>query len=68
MAAVRRRRRPPSTARGQAGNVETTAMATLALLNVRADAGTVRGALPWLIAQKDASRAPGIRPRPPSWP
>jgi uncharacterized protein YfaS (alpha-2-macroglobulin family) len=39
--------------RGQAGNIETTALAALALLNSGRYAGTTRGALAWLVAQKD---------------
>jgi hypothetical protein len=38
---------------GRAGDVETTAAATLALLNAGQYPGTARGALNWLIAQKD---------------
>jgi hypothetical protein len=39
--------------RGQAGNIETTALAALALLNSGQYAGTTRGALTWLVTQKD---------------
>lgn len=39
---------------GQAGSIETTAMAILALLRVRLEPATIRGALTWLIEQKDA--------------
>jgi hypothetical protein len=38
---------------GRAGNIETTAAATLALLKAGQYPGTARGALNWLIAQKD---------------
>lgn len=38
---------------GRAGDIETTAAATLALLNAGQYPGTARGALSWLIAQKD---------------
>ena len=40
--------------RGQAGNIETTALATLALLNAGQVSDTARGALTWLVSQKDA--------------
>ena len=40
---------------GQAGSVETTAMATLALLNAGQYPGTARAALTWLVEQKDAN-------------
>jgi uncharacterized protein YfaS (alpha-2-macroglobulin family) len=49
----------PSTARtvfhgaGEAGSIETTALATLALLESRADLRAARGALTWLVGQKD---------------
>jgi len=39
---------------GQAGNVETTAMATLALLRAGQYPATARAALTWLVEQKDA--------------
>ncbi len=38
---------------GPAGNIETTALATLALLAGNREPGTIRGALAWLAAQKD---------------
>jgi uncharacterized protein YfaS (alpha-2-macroglobulin family) len=38
---------------GQAGDIETTAMSALALLNAGQYAGTARGALTWLIEHKD---------------
>ncbi len=38
---------------GQAGNVETTAMATLVLLRAGQYPGTARAALTWLVEQKD---------------
>ncbi len=39
---------------GRSGNIETTAMAALAMLHDGAHSGTVRAALGWLVAQKDA--------------
>ena len=39
---------------GQSGDVETTAMAALALLQSPQYSATVKGALTWLVAQKDA--------------
>jgi hypothetical protein len=39
---------------GRSGSIETTALATLALLQGRRHPGTTRSALAWLIAQKDA--------------
>lgn len=39
---------------GQGGTVETTALATVALIHAGRDPQLVRGALAWLIAQKDA--------------
>lgn len=39
---------------GQGGTVETTALATLALIHAGREPQLVRGALTWLIAQKDA--------------
>jgi uncharacterized protein YfaS (alpha-2-macroglobulin family) len=39
---------------GQAGHIETTALATLALLNANQSLGTARLALTWLIEAKDA--------------
>jgi uncharacterized protein YfaS (alpha-2-macroglobulin family) len=38
---------------GQSGGIETTAMAALALLNTDTNRATVRGALSWLVEQKD---------------
>jgi uncharacterized protein YfaS (alpha-2-macroglobulin family) len=38
---------------GRAGNIETTAMATLALLEAGQFPSTARGALSWLVTQKD---------------
>jgi 5-hydroxyisourate hydrolase-like protein (transthyretin family) len=38
---------------GDAGKIETTAMATLALLTARQHPGSTRGALTWLVANKD---------------
>jgi uncharacterized protein YfaS (alpha-2-macroglobulin family) len=40
---------------GRAGSVETTALATLALLKAKVYPGTVRAALTWLVEQKDAN-------------
>jgi uncharacterized protein YfaS (alpha-2-macroglobulin family) len=40
---------------GQSGNVETTALATLALLRGNNASATIAGALAWLVQQKDAS-------------
>ncbi|MHC4405126.1 MAG: alpha-2-macroglobulin family protein, partial [Planctomycetota bacterium] len=40
---------------GRAGDIETTALATLALLTTGDQPGTARGALTWLIEQKDAA-------------
>src|SRR5262249_40684097 len=40
---------------GRSGSVETTALAALAMIEAGQYPGTVRGALAWLIAQKDAS-------------
>ncbi len=40
---------------GQSGNIETTALATLALLSANRNPEIVRGALAWLIEQKDGS-------------
>lgn len=40
---------------GQSGNIETTALATLALLSANHSPETIRGALAWLIEQKDGS-------------
>jgi uncharacterized protein YfaS (alpha-2-macroglobulin family) len=39
---------------GRSGNIETTALATLAMIEGHASPATVRAALAWLIAQKDA--------------
>jgi uncharacterized protein YfaS (alpha-2-macroglobulin family) len=39
---------------GRSGEIETTALAALALLHGKRHPGTARGALAWLIAQKDA--------------
>ena len=39
---------------GRAGDVETTAMAALAMMKAGGHAGQVRGALAWLITQKDS--------------
>ena len=39
---------------GHSGRIETTALATLALLHGKRHSGTTRSALAWLIAQKDA--------------
>jgi alpha-2-macroglobulin-like protein len=39
---------------GRGGSVETTALAALAMMQGRTDTGTVRGALAWLISQKDS--------------
>ncbi|HEY7426714.1 MAG TPA: hypothetical protein VH682_20935, partial [Gemmataceae bacterium] len=39
---------------GRSGEIETTALAALALLHGKRHLGTARGALAWLIAQKDA--------------
>jgi hypothetical protein len=39
---------------GQSGNIETTAMVALAMLEAGAYPGTTRGALSWLIQQKDS--------------
>ena len=64
--------RPPAARRtlfyggGPSGDVETTALAALALLDAGRDPETVRAALAWLVAQKDAP-APGTRPRRPCW-
>ena len=38
---------------GRSGSIETTALATLAMIHDGAHPGTVRGALSWLVAQKD---------------
>jgi hypothetical protein len=38
---------------GQSGQVETTALATLALMEAGKDAGTINAALSWLIGQRD---------------
>ncbi len=38
---------------GQSGDIETTAMATLAMLKAKAFTGTTRGSLTWLVANKD---------------
>ncbi|MBL8797526.1 MAG: hypothetical protein JNM56_26740, partial [Planctomycetia bacterium] len=40
---------------GQSGSVETTALATLALLRGNQTSGAVGGALAWLVQQKDAN-------------
>jgi hypothetical protein len=40
---------------GRAGRVETTALAALALLRAGINPGSTRGALTWLVEQKDAS-------------
>jgi hypothetical protein len=40
---------------GRSGSVETTALATLALLRGQKHRGSVRGALAWLVAQKDGN-------------
>jgi hypothetical protein len=42
---------------GPSGNVETTALATLAMIEGRASPATIRAALAWLVQQKDASGA-----------
>lgn len=39
---------------GRSGSIETTALATLALLSAGHHPGTARGALTWLVEQKDA--------------
>lgn len=44
---------------GRSGNIETTALATLAMIQGRANPATVRAALGWLVQQKDASGAWG---------
>jgi A-macroglobulin complement component/alpha-2-macroglobulin family protein/MG2 domain-containing protein/macroglobulin-like protein/A-macroglobulin receptor len=44
---------------GQSGNVETTALATLALLSAHQSPETIRGALAWLIEQKQGYGAWG---------
>ena len=44
---------------GPSGNVETTALATLALLSAHNGPETIRGALAWLIEQKQGSGAWG---------
>ncbi len=38
---------------GRAGDIETTALATLALLRGKQNAGTIKAALNWLVEQKD---------------
>lgn len=45
----------PFHGNGQAGSIETTAMATLAMLTAQQHAATTRGALAWLVANKDPS-------------
>ena len=40
---------------GPSGNIETTALATLAMIEGRASPATIRAALAWLVQQKDAS-------------
>jgi uncharacterized protein YfaS (alpha-2-macroglobulin family) len=40
---------------GRAGSIETTALAALAMLRAGSNPGTTRGALTWLVEQKDAS-------------
>ena len=40
---------------GRSGDIETTALAALALMKSGKHAATVKGALTWLITQKDAS-------------
>ncbi len=40
---------------GVSGNIETTALAAMALLNARQFPATTRGALTWLISQKDGN-------------
>jgi uncharacterized protein YfaS (alpha-2-macroglobulin family) len=42
---------------GQSGSIETTALASLALLGAGRNPSTVRAALAWLITQKDSSGA-----------
>ncbi len=44
---------------GQSGNVETTALATLALVSAHNSPETIRGTLAWLIEQKQGSGAWG---------
>jgi uncharacterized protein YfaS (alpha-2-macroglobulin family) len=39
---------------GPSGNIETTALATLAMIEGRASPATIRAALAWLVEQKDA--------------
>jgi uncharacterized protein YfaS (alpha-2-macroglobulin family) len=39
---------------GESGSIETTALAALAMIEGRASPATIRGALAWLVAQKDA--------------
>ncbi len=39
---------------GRGGNIETTALATLVLLRAQDEPATVKGALSWLVAQKDS--------------
>ncbi len=38
---------------GLSGNIETTALATLAMIEGRANPATIRGSLAWLVEQKD---------------
>jgi len=38
---------------GLSGNIETTALATLAMIDARANPATIRSALAWLVEQKD---------------
>ncbi len=40
---------------GQSGSIEATAMATIALLNIQQHPAATRGALNWLVEQKDAN-------------
>jgi type II secretory pathway pseudopilin PulG len=42
---------------GLSGNIETTALATLAMIEGRASPATIRAALAWLVEQKDAQGA-----------
>ena len=42
---------------GLSGNIETTALAALAMIEGRTSPGTIRAALAWLIEQKDAHGA-----------
>ena len=53
---------------GNCGSVETTSLATLAIIHGNAHPETAHAALTWLVARKKISEGLGVRRKPPSWP